>query len=105
LKPLPGLPSSRARKKKAGNLTRLHGISPDLILGFLKVFSFKLFTRVFYFLKEDKSNFSIDQVAKERNELTIEAFRLTKEEELILYREAHFLLISCSSNAKHFSRP
>ena len=76
---------------------RLH-ISPDLLLRFYKSFTLGFCSGIL-FPKGGQNTILVTQIAKEKTELTIEAFRRTKEEELILYQvrllwKPHFSLIS-----------
>lgn len=83
--------------------------------GFLKSLYWGFYSSIL-FPKGGQNTILVTQIAKEKAELTIEAFRRTKEVELILYQvrllwKPHFSLVSCrtpqvgSSNAKRFSRP
>lgn len=65
-------PLSRARAKKAGNLTRLH-ISPDFILAYFKK-SLGFYPDILFPKGGQKNKFLLTQVPKGKNELTIEVF-------------------------------
>lgn len=81
-RPLPPLPHtrSRAREKKAGNLTRLTRlhIAQDFILAYFKK-SLGFYSGILFPKGRLKNKFLLTQVPKGKNELTIEVFTVQKK--------------------------